>query len=330
MPAGASSNILGQGRSRLDEPQLGADSGDRAQRCLARGRSVKRDRATQLLEDMLQRLVEGGEWLDLVDDVYVFGSYARGAPEPGDVDVAVEYTPDHRAGAYVVRALATGADCYAPLRQALRGKRRGLQFAFQVADLLARESGFELVHIYHRGDALEDATARLHAIAVDPAAGQSERDAMQPEFVGLDKWLILPIRRALIDLQDRGAIKVHRVELADRVPAHRRVQRVVDMRWHSQDSPARRAACAALARLEDEGVDLMTVRIGDAALGDQPPVHVVSWTLQRLNLLPQWIRDSQGQWLHVANPSRGKPMSALRFSDPVAEQVREGDARLVD
>jgi len=53
---------------------------------------LKRDRATQLLEEILGHLVTGGEWLDLVDDVYVFGSYARGAPEPGDIDIAVEYT----------------------------------------------------------------------------------------------------------------------------------------------------------------------------------------------------------------------------------------------
>jgi hypothetical protein len=202
---------------------------------------LKRDRATQLLEEMLERLVAGGEWLDLVDDVYVFGSYARGAPEPGDVDVAVEYTPDERAGAHFARALATGADWSASFRRALRGKRRGLQFTFQQADRLAREPGFELHQIYHRGDTLDRAAARLRDIHVDPAAGRSERDAMVPEFVGLDDKLILPVRKALIDLKQRGAVQIDRLELADGEPIHPRVRRIVDMRWRSQNSPARRA-----------------------------------------------------------------------------------------
>ncbi|WP_159043405.1 nucleotidyltransferase domain-containing protein [Streptomyces sp. NBRC 110028] len=48
---------------------------------------MKRERATQLLTDMLGRLEASGWPLDLVDEVYVFGSYARGALEPADVDV---------------------------------------------------------------------------------------------------------------------------------------------------------------------------------------------------------------------------------------------------
>ncbi|WP_262505884.1 hypothetical protein [Streptomyces sp. TRM68367] len=41
---------------------------------------MKRERATTLVEDMLRRLDEGTDWpLTLVDEVYLFGSYARGA-----------------------------------------------------------------------------------------------------------------------------------------------------------------------------------------------------------------------------------------------------------
>jgi hypothetical protein len=44
---------------------------------------VKRERATRLLVDMITRL-EGGAWpLGLVEEVYAFGSYVRGALEPG-------------------------------------------------------------------------------------------------------------------------------------------------------------------------------------------------------------------------------------------------------
>jgi predicted nucleotidyltransferase len=40
---------------------------------------VKRERATTLLNEMLDRLEEGGWPLDLVDEILIFGSYARGA-----------------------------------------------------------------------------------------------------------------------------------------------------------------------------------------------------------------------------------------------------------
>ncbi|GHC34100.1 MULTISPECIES: hypothetical protein [Streptomyces] len=43
---------------------------------------MKRARATLLLNDMLDRLEEGKWPLDLVDEIPVFGSYARGALEP--------------------------------------------------------------------------------------------------------------------------------------------------------------------------------------------------------------------------------------------------------
>ncbi|WP_254708112.1 nucleotidyltransferase domain-containing protein [Streptomyces lunaelactis] len=58
---------------------------------------------------MLQRLDEGGSWpLELVDAVYVFGSYARGALEPGDVDVAVDFRQDERMKQRTVAYLVSG------------------------------------------------------------------------------------------------------------------------------------------------------------------------------------------------------------------------------
>jgi hypothetical protein len=134
----------------------------------------------------------------------------------------------------------------------------------------------------------------------------------------------------LIDLKARGAVQMERIELADGQPSHPRVRRVVDMRSRSQNSPARRAVCAALARFEDERIDLMTVRIADRALGEEWPVRVVGWTLDRLNLLPDWILDGQGQWLHVVNPSRRKPLVALRFTGPVSEALPGKGSRLLN
>jgi predicted nucleotidyltransferase len=57
---------------------------------------MKRDRATELLEGLLRRVSKGAGWpLEVVESVRVFGSYARGALEPGDVDVAVDLNRQH-------------------------------------------------------------------------------------------------------------------------------------------------------------------------------------------------------------------------------------------
>ncbi|MCL6302922.1 nucleotidyltransferase domain-containing protein [Streptomyces kronopolitis] len=58
---------------------------------------MKGERATSLLNDMLDRLEEGGWPLDLVDEILVFGSYTRGALNPSDVDLVVEHRTDDRS-----------------------------------------------------------------------------------------------------------------------------------------------------------------------------------------------------------------------------------------
>jgi hypothetical protein len=49
--------------------------------------------------------------------------------------------------------------------------------------------------IYHRGDTLDRALACLREIAMDPTAGRSEREAMLPEFVGLEDTCSYPFVR---------------------------------------------------------------------------------------------------------------------------------------
>lgn len=97
---------------------------------------MKRERATELLREMLARLDAGERPLDLVDEVYVFGSYARGALEPGDLDVAVVHRTDREFAAGLVGALMSGRDPMAGMKRALKGNKRGIQFQFnQNSDL---------------------------------------------------------------------------------------------------------------------------------------------------------------------------------------------------
>jgi predicted nucleotidyltransferase len=53
---------------------------------------VKRSEATKRVEGLLARVVGGnGSYLPRVREVWIFGSYARGALDVGDVDLAVEF-----------------------------------------------------------------------------------------------------------------------------------------------------------------------------------------------------------------------------------------------
>ncbi|MEH0550975.1 nucleotidyltransferase domain-containing protein [Streptomyces sp. B21-101] len=75
---------------------------------------MKRERATEMLDN----LDAGSRPLDLVDEVYVFGSYARGALQPGDLDVSVLHRTDTEFTEHVVGALTYGRDPMAGMKRA--------------------------------------------------------------------------------------------------------------------------------------------------------------------------------------------------------------------
>lgn len=170
---------------------------------------MKRERATELLQEMLDRLDEGRRPLDLVDEVHVFGSYARGALEPGDLDVAVVHRTDTEFAEDVVSAMMYGRDPMAGMKRALKGNRRGVQFQFNQNDSLPK--GSELRLLWKRGDTGVVAKGRLQAMEADPAAGRAPRDAMIEQFEGLDRWVPLPVRIRLMELLDAGGIEIRRI-----------------------------------------------------------------------------------------------------------------------
>src|SRR6266540_1469391 len=110
---------------------------------------MKRDRATQLIEDLLGRVVAGGWPLDLVTELRLFGSYARGALEPHDVDIDVEYVPDERWKDETLPLLLYGRDPTAPLRRALVGRSRGVALTF---DLGAHVGDIDMAVLWRRGE----------------------------------------------------------------------------------------------------------------------------------------------------------------------------------
>lgn len=60
---------------------------------------MKRSEATRRIDVLLSRVADGeGRYLPRVQEVRVFGSYAGGALEVGDVDVAVEFDQTRPVG----------------------------------------------------------------------------------------------------------------------------------------------------------------------------------------------------------------------------------------
>lgn len=51
-----------------------------------------------------------------------------------------------------------------------------------------------MVLLWHKGDTLQTALKRLNAIQPDPTARRAPREAMLPEFEGLDQWIPLAFR----------------------------------------------------------------------------------------------------------------------------------------
>jgi predicted nucleotidyltransferase len=137
---------------------------------------VKRSEATKRIEGLLARIVKGeGSYLPRVREVWIFGSYARDALEVGDVDLAVEFdqTKDE-AGVWLATLMAGGFDHFGALRRELPGNQRALEIHFNELDDLRKE-GFEPLLLWRRGDSLEEARARLGALAPDGSARRPAR-----------------------------------------------------------------------------------------------------------------------------------------------------------
>jgi hypothetical protein len=204
---------------------------------------VKRERATRLLADMITRLEDGGWPLGLVEEVYVFGSYARGALEPNDVDVVIEHGTDKRWLGESLDASINGRDSYVGMRQALRGRTRG--------DLLPVPwsqqpvgRGLRVVLALAEGRAFFLARERLTSLTADPEAGPAPRDHMITEFEGLESPVPRPARIELFGRHVKGRISITPLRLMDGELKDPEVARHVRRRWAPGSRPAHGADAA--------------------------------------------------------------------------------------
>ena len=272
---------------------------------------MKRERATLLVEHILRALDENqaGWPLSLVTGVYVFGSFARGALEPHDVDIDIEFEPDLDWRVHFAGCLSYGENPFSVFKRPLVGAKRGCQFQFNFRD----RANFAMIPLWQRGDTLQAAHGRLSAILPDPAAGRAERDAMLPEFEGLDQWMPLAVREQLIGMVNSGAITLERLVLADGVATSQQAREHLSYRWQAT-SPLYRAASAVIADWERRGVDPGQGHLHGKDIRDRDTPYFAGFGLRRLSALPGCLTRFGGrEWIEVVHPTRTKPLDALRI-----------------
>jgi Nucleotidyltransferase domain len=273
---------------------------------------VRRQRATQLAEQLLTTLDAGREdWpLNLVTEVYVFGSYARGATDPKDLDLDVEINrQDDGWLSHFSVCLSYGRDPYSIIRRALVGASRSYQFLFEAHDRV----DFPLTLLWRHGDPLSTAVERLHAIQVDDNAGRAPRDAMLPQFEGLDRWIPRSYRERLAMAVDAGAIIVERLHLPDAAVADPAAQEHIAQRW-APTSPLYRAGHAVLGHFEQRGIELGQVHVHGRDVAGPDTLYFAGFSLRYFPSIAACLTEYRGiEWIEVVHPTRALPLHALRI-----------------
>lgn len=297
---------------------------------------MKRARAVELIEQMLHRLDGSKEWpLDLVQQVWLFGSFARGALEPHDVDVAVRFDRDEQMKELIIQTLLSGrGNPYTPLRRALAGTSRGLQFQYEDSVRAQLEAeGTVMLPLWQRGDTLAQALDVLHGIAEDPDAGRAARHDMIDAFTGIDRHIPRPVRADLIKWQQQGVITLSQVALPDAsgpLPLDEPTMQWTFRRWNP-DSPLRRAALAGLSYLQSQGAELDDIDLSGSRLCTprrmaghrSEPLWWINWKWQGYHGIPYCLRGGKA-WLEVVGPTRTRPLTALLIqSGPMASNFRD-------
>lgn len=271
---------------------------------------MKRRQATLLLEELLTRAASDTWPASLVRSVHLFGSYARGALNPRDVDVAVTFDRDHRWSEHFSRALSEGRDAYTVLRVALRGRRRSLQIIFDHDK--GRHDHIPTTLVWKRGESLETAIERIAAIPEDANAGRAPREAMLPCFEGLEGHIPLFVRESFKEIAEDGTVGIEQIVLPDVEFDDSEIRWYVEQRWRA-GSPLRRAAFSVLGYLRSNYVDLRAVHLHGKDIHASIASHYVGFQLRYISALPWCFTEHCGiEWIEVPNPTRSGAMTALR------------------
>ncbi|NUT47907.1 MAG: hypothetical protein HOV94_11450, partial [Saccharothrix sp.] len=252
---------------------------------------------------------------NLVDEICLFGSYIRGALQVGDIDVAVQHSTDKRWVRESMSAFFDGRDSYVSMRQALRGRRRGVSFQFQARRDL-EEDGIAMLLLWKRGEPVALARERLAAITADPAAGRAPRDHVLPGYAHIADLLPRPVRIDLYRWCTEKSVTLSVLALPDARPRSTAAARHVDFRW-TQASPLRRAAAAALAHLEHAGQPLERVELHNQYLDFGTAAGPVDCFVDlglRYWYAAERHLDAGQSWFEVLPATARQPLHALSIT----------------
>jgi hypothetical protein len=276
-------------RTHFDDPRAAEVVASRDVAAFMEARRTPRPRATRKVEEVVTRLIAGHPPVDRARDLWVHGSYARGAPDVGDLDLllAVDEQRDpaqqrldsYYRGAHpyaeIVKALGCGGSSivnldvqplFAPApvpisaERAKAGVPPGHAIPVQprlrhviTGDLF--DPGPRLVWV--RGDSIDDVRGRLGAISEDPTARRFERTTTVPLIDTL-----LPLLGVNTGFLLAAQIRAQNIEVDSFVLAEAEAPRETERSLASRYRPGSiryKAAASALAYLRADGVALNRV-----------------------------------------------------------------------
>ena len=321
-------------------------------------RRIPRDRATRKLRDVLTRLAEGDPPLDEVRTAWVHGSYARGAPDVGDVDLELQIDETRSPQQQQLDALYRRAHPYTEVLSAL-GCGAGSFVSVNVNPVFLddeskigrpvrrpRESP-ELVHVvthqpfdpppkllWVRGESGEKSIRRLEKMPVDPKARRFERTTTVPLLDDLSH-LVTTDTAFLLAAQLRAGNLAIEPLLLPPGPAPAPAREALEDRYQPR-SPRAAPAAAALAYFVDRGLKVSEILLGKEPVVRHPrgPRAGIEFNLFTLYLLAAgnfergwqhvhiWLRSS-GPWLalHLTVTSNKRDARSVygRLSDGLPE-----------
>jgi hypothetical protein len=256
----------------------------------------------------------------MVTELHVFGSFARGALAPHDLDIDVEFEGDDQWISHFVTALSYGRDPHSPIRRMLTGGKRGCQFTFN----FRKQADFDLTMLWQKGDDLAAALARLDAIGADLTAGRAPRDSMLPQFEGIDAWVPRPYREALVAAVNDAAVSVERIVLAD-LPrgaiSSFAAEHLAD-RW-KQSSPLYRAAAAVVSCWERRAIDPGRCHLHGADIRDRETPYFAGFGWRYFRSIPACLTEFGGvEWIEVVRPTLTRPLDCLRIVPLDTQKLR--------
>ena len=174
-------------RSRIHYSTISYDVTKRKPETKIQGRTMNREKFTEKLARMIQT-IEAGALPARVKEFYAFGSYARGALEPGDLDVIVVHDDP---GCEYWKALKR--ECSTPLDEIPRFRtqmRRALRRPGERIDMVIVESLDRFIRdggtitraevILLWSDTDRDWRPKIEGIRPNPAAGRAKREQLFP------------------------------------------------------------------------------------------------------------------------------------------------------